>query len=235
MNRNILLGLFIAILFGISNSSFSQDEDQKPSKFTAGLIAGYNTGYGFQANIKASDFAEEFPFELRFGFGYTFLNPGNAPDARRIFINNATNGVPEKKGGAFDYRLDFLLPKPIFGVKHSYLVFGPRYSTFKGNFKFVGGNEDFDVKSNQWGIGAGIENYFKMTEKIDLVLAFGLDYYFPGILKGHDTSYSPNNDNVNPKKDNQNDNVLFKYSNADKAINQPKIMPRAMIGISFGL
>ena len=45
---------------------------------------------------------------LCLGIGYTTLDPGNASDARRIFINNATNGVPKKKGKAFDYRLDFM-------------------------------------------------------------------------------------------------------------------------------
>jgi hypothetical protein len=38
------------------------------------------------------------------------------------------------------------------------LVFGPRYSTFNGNFKYVGGNEDFDIKSKQWGVEGDIEN-----------------------------------------------------------------------------
>ncbi len=235
MIKKVILIVFVFVFAGISYVSVGQDDIKESSKFTAGIVTGYYFGYGVQANIKANDFAKEFPFELRLGVGYTMLSPGHAADARRIFINNATNGVPEKKGTNFDYRLDFLLPTSIFGVENSYLIFGPRYSNFKGNFKYVGGNEDFDVKTKQWGVGAGIENHFAMTKNIDLVLVFGLDYYFDSTLKGHDTSYSPNNDNVNARNDKQNDNTPFQYKDADKAINQPKIMPRAMIGVSFGL
>lgn len=232
--RNSKPLLLLFVLFIIS-PILSHAKSNKSSNFTAGILTGYNAGYGFHANIKAANFAQEFPFQLRLGIGYNRLNPGISSDARRIFINNATNGVPEKKGSFFDYRLDFMLPKTIFGFEDSYLIFGPRFSTFKGNFKYIGGNEDFDVLSKQWGLGTGFENHFKMTQKIDLVFAFGIDYYFLGVLNGHDTSYDPGNDNVSPRKDNQNDDILFNYKNADKAINQPKIAPRAMIGISFNL
>jgi len=235
MSRMLYFNAIIVLFCLISLNSFAQEENNSPSKLTAGILAGYTSGLGFQGNLTLNSFAAEFPFKLRFGLGYTSSNPGNAPDARRIFINNATNGVPEKSGNTFDYRLDFLLPASIFKIQHSYFIFGPRYSSFKGNFKFVGGNEDFDVKSKQWGLGAGVENHFKMTEKLDLVMAFGLDYYFPSTLKGHDTSYSPDNDNVNPRKDNQNNDVYFNYKDADKAISQPKLVPRAMLGVSFGL
>ena len=104
-----------------------------------------------------------------------------------------------------------------------------------GDFKYVGGNEDFEVRSGQWGFGGGIENQFKMSSKLYLVLVFGLDYYFPSTLTGHDTSYSPDNDNVNGNSDNQNGDRPFSYKDANKAINQPGIMPRIMIGVNFNL
>jgi hypothetical protein len=224
-----------ALLFLISAStSYAQDKASGSIRFSGGLMTGYYRGYSIQTNFTAYDFLKEFPFELRFGIGLTFLNPGYAADARRIFINDATNGVPEKKGRSFDYRLDFLMHKSIFGISHSYLVFGPRYSSFKGNFKYVGGNEDFDVTSRQWGVGANLENHFKMMQKLDLVLGYGLDFYFPSRLTGHDTSYSPDNDNVNPRNDNQTD-VPFVYKDANKAIKQPMFMPRVMIGVNYYL
>jgi len=235
MKKKMIVIAVVLLYTGISSMLSGQEKDKKPAQFTAGVVTGYYSGYGVQANIAISDFAAEFPLEIRLGIGYTILQPGNAADARRIFINNATNGVPEKRGSAFDYRLDFLLPISIFKIKHSYLVFGPKYSTFKGNFKFVGGNEDFDVNSNQWGVGGGIENHFKMTKKLDLVLVFGLDYYFSSTLEGHDTSYSPDNDNINARKDKQNDDIPFTYKDADRAITQPKFAPRAMIGVCFNL
>lgn len=226
---------FVFFVIGTSSVVYGQEEIKSPSKFSVGIITGYNRGFGFQGNFMVQNISSEFPFGIRLGIGYTFLNPGNASDARRIFINNATNGVPEKKGGSYDFRLDFLIPKSIFRIQNSYIVFGPRYSTFKGNFKFIGGNEDFDVTSHQWGIGGGIENHFRMTQKLDLVLVLGLDYYFPSTLTGHDTSYSPDNDNVNTRNDNQNDDVPFTYKDANQAINQPGFMPRVMVGVSFNL
>jgi hypothetical protein len=230
-----LFVLSAILLMGIGSILYGQEKANGLSKFSAGVMAGYNRGYGMRADLTLHNTANELPFELRFGLGYTFLNPGNATDARRIFINNATNGEPEKKGRSIDYRLDFLFSKSIFGLPHSYIVLGPRGSAFKGNFKYIGGNEDFDVTSHQWGVGGGIESHFKMKEKRNLVIALGLDFYLPSTLHGHDTSYSPDNDNVNTRNDNENNDVPFTYKDADKAIYEPRFMPFALIGLNFGL
>lgn len=234
MKTNVfLLGAILLVYF--VSISHCQDYVTTDPAFSAGVVTGYNRGYGIQANFTFHGFAKEFPFEIRFGIGYSFFNPGKAWDARRIFINNATNGVPEKKGRSLDCRIDFLLAKSIFRLDHSYVVFGPRYSTYRGNFKYTGGNEDFDVKSQQWGLGGGIENHFKMARNLDLVVTAGLDFYLPGTLTGHDTSYSPDNDNVNPREDIFNGDIYFTYKDADRIIYQPRFMPRAMIGINFHL
>ncbi|RLD84671.1 MAG: hypothetical protein DRJ07_04635 [Bacteroidetes bacterium] len=74
-----------------------------------------------------------------------------------------------------------------------------------------------------------------MATKIDLVVSAGIDYYFPSTLSGHDTSYSPDDQNINTRNDNENNDEPFTYSDADAAINQPKIMPRLMIGINYRL
>jgi hypothetical protein len=235
MKTTRMFVLFAILFMGMGSMLHGQEKVKGPANFSAGLMVGYNRGYGMQANMTLHNANNDLPFELRFGLGYTILNPGNAADARRIFINNATNGEPEKKGRSIDYRLDFLFPKPMFGLRHSYIVLGPRGSSFKGNFKYIGGNEDFDVTSQQWGLGGGIESHFKMSENLNLILAAGLDFYFPSTLHGHDTSYSPDNDNVNPRNDNENDDVAFTYKDADKAIYQPRFMPFLMIGLTFDL
>jgi hypothetical protein len=227
--------LFAVLLTGPQFISYCQEPGKTSLKTRAGFFTGYNRGFGIQANLSVYDFPGEFPFELRFGLGYTFLNPGNAADARRIFINNATNGEPDKKGGSFDMRLDFLKPGRFFGIEHSFLVFGPRFSTFKGHFDYVGGNEVFDVTSHQWGIGAGIEHHFSIAQNISFIIHYGLDFYVPGTLTGHDTSYSLDNDNVNPENDNQNNDLPFRYRDANKAIRQPEFMPYVLMGICIGL
>jgi hypothetical protein len=227
--------LLTMLLVSFGSAVVAQGKASGPLRFSGGIMTGYNRGFGVQANLTAYNFPPDFPFQLRFGIGYTVLNPGNAADARRIFINNATNGVPEKKGGSFDFRLDFVLPKSVLNMSHSYLVFGPRFSTFRGNFNYVDGNEVFDVISHQWGIGGGIENHFKLSQNVALFLNYGIDFYFPSTLTGHDTSYSPGNDNVNPENDNRNNDLPFVYKDANKAIKQPMFMPRVMLGINFTL
>ena len=221
------------LLVGIAYTSLGQEQAKSPSKISAGVLTGYNRGYGLQANLTLHN--NHLPFELRVGVGYSFINPGKVWDARRIFINNNTNGTPEKTGRSIDYRLDFLIPKSIFGLSHSYIILGPRGSSFKGNFAYIGGNEEFDITSQQWGAGLGLETHFKMAQKLNLVIAAGLDYYLPSTLHGHDTSYSPDNDNVNTRNDNENDDVPFTYKDANKAIYQPGIMPFAMIGLTVNL
>ena len=231
MKRRLTLLVTSSLLFIISFSIHSQTN----SKNSIEVQTGYNRGFGIIGSFTIHNIAEGLPGNIRFGLGYNRLSPGNAADARRIFINNATNGVPEKKGKSFDYRIDYMMPYTLFDLKNSYLVFGPRYSSFTANFNYVGGNENFDVTSKQWGIGLGAENYFKMTSNLDLVFAVGLDYFFNSTLKGHDTQYTPNNDNINPRDDNQNNDTPFTFKDANKAIKQPQLMPRIMIGVSYHL
>lgn len=223
------------LLLGVGITGLGQTKAAGSSKVSAGFLAGYNRGLGFQGNMTLHNIGNELPFELRAGVGYALLNPGNSADARRIFINNATNGTPEKSGRSIDYRIDFMFPKSIFGLKNSYFILGPRGSSFKGTFKYIGGNEEFDVISHQWGLGLGIENHVRISSKLKLAVVLGLDYYIPSTLHGHDTSYSPDNDNVNPRNDNQNDDNPFTYKDANAAIYQPGLMPYAMIGLNFKL
>ncbi|WP_396600522.1 hypothetical protein [Algibacter sp. R77976] len=229
--KQSLLTVLLLIFSFLSHAQVDADEP----KFALGLAAGYNRGFGAQISVTALRPLESLPVQIRFGFGLTKLNPGNSADARRIFINNATNGVPEEKAKAFDYRLDFLLNSNFLDSESSKIVFGPRYSSFKANFKYVGGNEDFDVTSKQFGVGLGAESQFKINDKLNLLAAIGLDYFFNNTLKGHDTSYSPDNDNVNARNDNTNDNAEFTFKDANKAIKQPNLMPRVLIGLVYNL
>lgn len=197
------------------------------SNYSAGFSIGYNNGFGFQANGIISDFAQDFPLKLRLAIGYTVIgNPGSSPDARRIFINDATNGTPEKHGWFWEYRFDFMYRVNWLSMKRLFIIAGPRYEMFTGNFKYIGGNEDFDVTTNQWGIGIGMQSFFSISPKLDLTLSAGVDYYFSSMLKGHDTEYFPDGEHVNPRDD-------YSYSDADKSINQPVILLQLMIGINY--
>lgn len=188
------------------------------------LLTGYNAGFAVQLGGAVSRFAEGFPFTARLALGYTMNQPGDALQARKIFINDATNGTPEKRGRVWDIRFDLLYP---LSTTISVLG-GVRYNAFTGNFRFVGGNEDFDVTSKLWGLGLGLEGQFRMGSRVDLVVSPGLDYFFPATLSGHDTAYNPRGEDINPRKD-------YTFRDADRAINQPKWVPRVMVGLAFRL
>ncbi|MGD8415199.1 MAG: hypothetical protein PVF33_13250, partial [Candidatus Latescibacterota bacterium] len=136
------------------------------------------------------------------------------------------NGTPEESAWLWELRLDFMYD---FGWSESadiYVTGGVRYSMFTANFKFIGGNEDFDITCDQWGVGVGLDGYFNITQNLQFVLSGGLDYYFQSTLKGHDTEYSPDGDDVNPRND-------YTYDDAAEAVNEPSWEPRALIGLSY--
>ncbi len=197
-------------------------------RLDGGISFGYYDGYTFQGTLTIADFATGFPLAAEFGLGYTRVEPGKAPEARRIFINNATDGVPEESGRIWDFRLDLLYAlNPLTG-DNLYLCAGPRHTRFTGNFKYIGGNEDFDVTSKQWGIGAGLKALFPMGSRVKLVLSGGFDYLFESKLSGHDTSYSPDGEIVNGRED-------YQWDDADDAIDQPALEPRITVGFSYRL
>ncbi len=221
MRLNKISAVFLFIILMLCLPS-----DALPADFSSGMLFGYNAGAGIQLFGKVSKFAQGFPFEARFILGYTRMNAGNAAMARKIFINDATNGTPEKKGWAWDFRLDLMHSISLFSMKNAYLYGGVRYLMFTGNYNFIGGNEDFNVTSNQWGFGLGFENHFAMSDRVNFVFNAGVDYFLQSTLTGHDTAYSPDGENVNPRKG-------YSYANAAAAVRQPEWVFRVMVGINY--
>jgi len=76
-----LFSILLVLLMG--SMSYGAD-------FSGQVLVGYTGGPGFQVNLVTSNFAKDFPLNLQFGVGYASRNPGNAADARKIFINDAT-------------------------------------------------------------------------------------------------------------------------------------------------
>jgi hypothetical protein len=194
--------------------------------FNAGLALGYKTGITFRGSAGVMGFAKGFPLGLEFGVEYSVCDPGNAAKARKIFVNDATNGTPEKNGHTWDLRLDFVYDLHLLQEGSVYAYGGARYSMYAGEFIFVGGNEDFEVTSGQWGLGAGVKGSFSMSPHVDFVMSAGLDYFLPAPLSGHDTTYDPNGDNVNGR-------TGYAYKDADAAIYQPGFQPVVMLGVKY--
>lgn len=193
-----------------------------------GLDLGVDGGTGGNASLTFSDFARDLPFALRFGVGWMALNPGDADFARRVFVNEATNGTAEKHGHRWDMRLDArygLRRGPLAG---SWLCFGPRFSMYDGTFDFVGGNETFHVTTNQPGVGFAIERLYPMGDRTSFEIGAGLDWFSRASFAGHGATYNPDGTSVDPKED-------FTYADADKAIAQPRFAPRGTLGLRVRL
>ncbi|GMV06998.1 MAG: hypothetical protein AMXMBFR53_32730 [Gemmatimonadota bacterium] len=190
--------------------------------FAYGGLAGYQDGVAVQGFVTAREIAPGLPVEVRLRVGRTSVEAGSSSQARRVFINNATNGTPVESGRTWDLGLDLMVRRG----ERSRLWAGLRQSRFLANFKYVGGNEDFDVTSRHWGVAAGAEAAYPLGRRLELVVSGGGEYYFPSRLQGHDTSYAPDGDHVNPRED-------FTYDDADAAVGQPRWRPVVLVGVSW--
>jgi hypothetical protein len=204
----------------------AQTDRQDSAQFAAGLQMGYASGFSIQAHGSAAGFADGFPLRPRLAIGYASVEPGRAFDARRVFINNNTNGTPEERGRVWHFKLDVLFPVHLLSLRRAYAFGGLRHARFNANFRFVGGNEDFDVRSRHWGLGGGLESYFGVSSRVDMICTGGLEYFFASTLTAHDTAYSPDGDDVNPRED-------FTYADAGAAVGQPKLAPSLLLGFSY--
>jgi hypothetical protein len=191
-----------------------------------GLSMGVDGGVGGEADLTLDHFAGGLPVAARLAAGYHRMDPGRPLDARHVFINANDNGDPIESGHRWDLRMDAVWYPG--WMRNLWVYGGPRYSRFTATFDFIGGNEFFDVTSNQWGLGVGAEGRFPMSARTSLVLGAGLDHYWDSTLAGHDTAYNPDGTSVSAV-----DN--YTYADADAAINQPQWAPRLTIGVGYRL
>lgn len=195
--------------------------------FVGGLHVGTSGGLGFQASGTLVNFTRDVPLSARFTFGYHVSSAGDPYAARRVFINNNTNGTPEDSAHQWQFRFDLMFPVFKIGPQQIVLFGGPRHARYTANFNYVGGNENFDVIARPWGGGLGVETQFVISDRTSFQLQFGVDYYQKTKLSGHDTAYDPDGNHVNPRED-------YDYASADDAIDQPKVEILAMMGLMIG-
>jgi hypothetical protein len=198
------------------------------SKLLVGVMLGYNSGQGIDATISPQNLFGRSPLHARFGLRYASVNAGDAALARHVFINDNTNGTPQESGHTIGLKLDLLYPVHLFSAARTHAFAGFRYARFTGDYRYVGGNEDFEITSNHWGFGGGLETAYPISRRVAMTLTAGLDYFLPSRLYGHDTAYSPDGTTENPK-------AGYTYADADRAVGQPKLSPIMMVGMQFGL
>jgi hypothetical protein len=92
----------------------------------------------------------------------------------------------------------------------------------------VGDNEEFDITGRQWALGAGLQSTTRLGERFSVGLGAGAEYFFPTNLHGHDATYSPDDENVNARRD-------YQYADADRAVDQPTLELRVMAGVGCRL
>ena len=219
MKRVVLGMMMIAMVVACSQQAPAED-------FALTALGGYKGGVGFRLAGSVSNFAQGFPVTVEAGVTYTSLDPGRSADVRKVFINDATNGTPEKSGWIWGFHMDFLFQARWLGLPNAQVYLGVRRSLFTGNFVYVGGNEDFDVTAGAWGVGTGLRATFPMSRVIALSLSGGVDYYPNVTLIGHDTSYGPDGQHVNGR-------AGYTYADADNAVYQPKVQPMLMLGLTY--
>jgi hypothetical protein len=222
MNRSAVR-LFAVLV----SAAFAAPGAARATDLSWSALGGYQQGAGLRVTGTISRLAPNLPIAVQFGAGYALVDPGKPEAARRTFINDNTDGTPEESGHVWDLRADlaWLLGKA--GVFDELGLFvGPRYSMFTGRFHFVGGNEDFLVESNAWGVGVGARGEVKLNPRWSLAGTLGLDWFPRTTIYSHDTSYSSTGYVVNGHH-------AYGFGDADKAINQPKLVPSLLVGVAW--
>jgi len=201
------------------------------------LMAGYYAGPSVMGAVGFSDVFTKVPVSFELQGGHSWTNPGDAAMARDVFINGTDTGDADaqKDGSVWDFGLNALYPlNQTYGPVKFFVFGGPRYAHFDGHFQYVGGNEDFDVIANSWGLGGGLRGILPLGKGFSAVLQLGMDYYFPTSIYGHDATYYPNNANINARQDQEeNAGYTFTYADAARSVNVPRLRPRVMLGIQF--
>jgi hypothetical protein len=192
----------------------------------SGLL-GYQQGFGIRATGEAADLVHGAPLGLAFSVAYVFMDPGSPEAARSIFINDATNGTPETSAHTWTLGLNAVYYLHVPGVDRLGIFLGPRFSSFSGRFKYFGGNEDFYVTTDEWGLGTGIQCSIPLSPHWGIGLSLGFDWYPSATLYGHDTSYSTSGTIVNGR-------AGYTWTDANAAVNQPQYVPSLLIGVSWG-
>jgi hypothetical protein len=217
--RTVLKFLLMSSLLALTAAS------SVAAQLTTGLNLGHAMAPGAELTAEVAGFAEGMPFSLRAGVGYAQPDGGDAVAARRVFINDATNGTPESSGKAWSGRLDLVREFDHSLLDGARVYAGPRFAAFTGNFNYVGGNEDFDVRSNHWGWGGGLEWRWPVGDTMNFSLGGGADWYLAARMQGHDTAYEPEGEAGTERGD-------YRYEDADEAINQPTLEWRIGLGLS---
>ena len=117
---------------------------------------GYANDVAVTLGLRTGSLSEQAPVFVAVSGGYVRqLSPGQAEDARAIFINDGTGGNIVEFGQSWRYGLDIgynLISQGTLSVGGFASI---HYNAYTASFSFVGDNEAFRVTTDQLGLGGG--------------------------------------------------------------------------------
>lgn len=193
------------------------------------ISMGYSEDLGVYMGLRFDDLSPNTPFYLEARGGYIYQkDPGNATEARKIFINDNSGGNIEKYGESYNLSMgigykwkeseNFVIELQTSGLLNFY----------NANFAYIGDNEAFTVKTSSYGLGlgGGLVLPINRTES-SFIVKSGVEYYFNSTIEAHGTYiYTPDGSDDNPRGD-------YNYEDAKSVINQPELIIFVHIGFIY--
>jgi hypothetical protein len=193
------------------------------------IAAGYYGDAGISMALRLEESARDIPFFLQMRGAYIYqTDPGNATDARSIFINDNSGGNIEKYGESYLAALDLGWKAKNFDKMSVEYTISGLWNYYMAHFTYTGDNESFTVKSASFGVGAGAALRIPLKNTSNSMIIKGGAEYFPKAdLEAHGTYfYSPDGDDDTPRDD-------YTYDDADDAINQPRFRAFFQVGYLY--
>ena len=164
-------------------------------------MTGYTGGFGINLYGTISEFSYDTPLSVRFGGGYNIREAGNPWDARKIFINDNTNGDPAESAHSFDLRLDFAYPVNLFSIRKSLLKLDQDILCIHPHLNLLAAMNFLILQLHNSDLVQDLETYFGISPNLSLVFSGGFDYYFDAQIGGHDSAYNPDGTDVSGRED----------------------------------
>lgn len=198
-------------------------------EFYQELSFGYYGDMGTTLALRLDEDSADFPFFIQGRIGYIYQeDPGNAEEARKIFINDNAGGNIQKYGESYLVALDLGWKWKQFESLEIEWVASGLWNYYQAHFAFVGNNEAFAVKSAPFGVGLGGNMRLRFRDsRSSLILKGGVEYFPKTLIDAHGTFYyTPDGQDDNPRN-------AYTYEDADAAVNQPDFRIFLQIGLLY--
>ncbi|MDC7223176.1 MAG: hypothetical protein PQJ60_05500 [Spirochaetales bacterium] len=195
------------------------------------VTAGYYGDAGVTLALRLEEESSRSPFFVQARGGYIYQSdPGNAAEARKIFINDNSGGNVEKYGESYLAALDLGWKWKSLDKVSVELTLSGLWNYYLAHFSYIGDNEAFTVTTKPFGVGAGAALRMPLSHSRSSLLVKGGAEYFPKTtLNAHGTYYyTPDGEDDETRED-------YTYEDADDAVNQPHFRFYLQIGFLYAV